>query len=84
MNPINIHEAKTQLSKLIEAVEAGEEVVIARAGKPVAKLVAFKPVKPVRKPGLLKGKIRISDDFDDPLPEDLLEYFEGKHDEDPA
>lgn len=84
MNPINIHEAKTQLSKLIEAVEAGEEVILARAGRPVAKLVAFKPAKPVRKPGLLKGKIRISDDFDDPLPQDLLEYFEGKHDEDPA
>lgn len=84
MKSINIHEAKTQLSKLIEAVEAGEEVILARAGKPVAKLVAFKPVKPVRKPGSLKGKIRISDDFDDPLPQDLLEYFEGKHDEDPA
>ncbi len=84
MNPINIHEAKTQLSKLIEYVEAGEEVVIARAGKPVARLVSFAPLKPVRKAGALKGKIRISDDFNDPLPQDILDYFEGRTDEDPA
>jgi prevent-host-death family protein len=84
MDPINIHEAKTQLSKLIEAVEAGEEVIIARAGKPVARLVPFKPVKPVRMPGLMQGKIWISEDFNDPLPEDILDYFEGKGDENPA
>jgi prevent-host-death family protein len=84
MGPINIHEAKTQLSKLIEAVEAGEEVIIARAGKPVARLVPFKPVKPVRMPGLMQGKIWISEDFNDPLPEDILDYFEGKGDENPA
>lgn len=78
MDPINIHEAKTQLSKLIEAVEAGEEIVIARAGKPVAKLVPFKPVKPVRKPGLMKGKFEVPDSFFDPLPDDILDYFEGK------
>lgn len=82
MNPINIHEAKTQLSKLIEAVEAGEEIIIARAGKPVAKLVPYKPVKPVRTPGLMKGKIWIGEDFNDPLPQDILDYFEGKGDED--
>lgn len=79
MNPINIHEAKTQLSKLIEAVEAGEEIVIARAGKPVAKLV---PYKPVRTPGLMKGKIWIDENFNDPLPQDILDHFEGKGDED--
>ncbi len=84
MDPINIHEAKTQLSKLIEAVEAGEEVIIARAGKPVARLVPFKPVKPVRMPGLMEGKIWISEDFNDPLPEDILDYFEGRGDENPA
>lgn len=78
MDPINIHEAKTQLSKLIEVVEAGEEIVIARAGKPVAKLVPFKPVRPVRKPGLMKGKFEVPDSFFDPLPDDILEYFEGK------
>ncbi len=84
MDPINIHEAKTQLSKLIEAVEAGEEVIIARAGRPVARLVPFMPVRPQRKPGLMKGQIWISDDFNDPLPDDILDYFEGKGDEDPA
>lgn len=78
MDPINIHEAKTQLSKLIEAVEAGEEIIIARAGRPVAKLVPFKPVKPVRKPGLMKGKFEVPDSFFDPLPDDILDYFEGK------
>lgn len=82
MHPINIHEAKTQLSKLIEAVEAGEEIVIARAGKPVAKLVPYLPAKPVRTPGLMKGKIWIGEDFNDPLPDDILDYFEGKGDED--
>ncbi len=85
MDPVNIHEAKTQLSKLIEIVEAGTEVVIARAGKPVAKLVPIQPpAKPVRKPGALKGRIRISDDFDKPLPQDIIDAFEGKADEDPA
>lgn len=85
MDPVNIHEAKTQLSKLIEIVEGGTEVVIARAGKPVAKLVPIQPpTKPIRKPGALKGRIRISDDFDAPLPQDIIEAFEGKADEDPA
>ena len=78
MNPINIHEAKTQLSKLIEAVETGEEIVIARAGKPVAKLVPFVPVKVERKPGLMKGKFDIPDGFFGPMPNDTLDYFEGK------
>lgn len=81
---INIHEAKTQLSKLIEIAEAGEEVTIARAGKPVVKLVPYKPLKPDRKPGALKGKLWISDDFNEPLPDDVLAFFEGKTDEDPA
>ena len=78
MNPITIHEAKTQLSNRIEAVETGEEIVIARAGKPVAKLVPFVPVKVLRKPGLMKGKFDIPDGFFDPMPNDTLDYFEGK------
>ncbi len=81
---INIHEAKTQLSKLIEIAEGGEEVTIARAGKPVVKLVPYKPLKRDRKPGALKGKLWISDDFNEPLPDDILAFFEGKTDEDPA
>jgi prevent-host-death family protein len=80
---INIHDAKTNLSSLIARVEAGEEVVIARAGKPVAKLVPVKPRKknvPDRKPGFLKGKIWIGPDFDDPLPEEMLAAFRGERD----
>lgn len=78
MDPINIHSAKTQLSKLIEAVERGEEVIIARAGTPVAKLVALQNPKPVRKAGSMKGLFEVPDSFFDPLPEDILDAFEGK------
>ena len=77
MQIINIHEAKTQFSKLIEAVSHGEEIVIAKAGKPAAKLVPIQAQKIERRPGALKGKIRIADDFDAPLPDDVLAGFEG-------
>ena len=63
MKTINVHEAKTHLSRLLESVAEGEEIIIARAGKPIAKLVPLKS-KP-RRPGSLKGKIRIHEDFDD-------------------
>lgn len=79
---VNIHTAKTALSKLLADVERGEEIVIARAGKPVAKLVAVKTKKSQaradRKPGFLKGKIRIGADFEQPLPEEILAGFRGK------
>ncbi len=78
MNPINIHVAKTQLSKLIEAAERGEEVIISRAGTPVAKLVALQNQKPVRKAGSMKGRFEVPESFFEPLPEDLLDAFEGK------
>ncbi|HTR57341.1 MAG TPA: type II toxin-antitoxin system Phd/YefM family antitoxin [Casimicrobiaceae bacterium] len=78
MDTFNIHEAKTHLSRLIEEVSGGAEIVIAKAGKPVAKLVPIDPIRPVRKPGFLKGKIRIPADFDAPLPDWLLDAFEGK------
>jgi prevent-host-death family protein len=74
---VNIHEAKTGLSKLVERVEAGEEIVIARAGMPVAKLVALRPRGARRRLGLLDGKFKIPDDFNRPLPESLLRAFEG-------
>jgi prevent-host-death family protein len=79
MPSVNIHEAKTHLSRLIEQAERGEVVVIARAGKPVAKLVPFSDadMEP-RRPGSMRGLITIRDDFDDPLPDDILEAFEGK------
>jgi len=78
MPTINIHEAKTQFSKLIEAVSHGEEIVIAKAGKPAAKLVPVQAKKPARKPGALKGKMRIAADFDAPLPDELQSAFEGR------
>jgi prevent-host-death family protein len=66
---VNIHEAKTHFSRLVGRAEAGEEVVVARAGKPVAKLVGYEPARRPRTLGLLEGEIEIHDDFDDPLPE---------------
>lgn len=75
---VNIFEAKTQLSKLIERVERGEEVIIARAGKPVARLTSLESVKKPVVFGLLKGKLHISEDFDAPLPDEVLAEFEGE------
>ena len=73
---MNVHQAKTQLSRLLEAVEAGEDVVIARAGKPVARLVPVVPDE--RVPGRLKGRLTLSEDFDAPLPGDLGRAFGAK------
>jgi prevent-host-death family protein len=73
---VNIFEAKTQLSKLIERVERGEEVIIARAGKPVARLTGLDPVKRPIRYGGLKGKIWIAEDFDAPLADDVPAEFE--------
>ena len=78
MQTVNIHDAKTQFSKLIEAVTQGEEIVIAKAGKPAAMLVPMPAPKPVRQPGAMKGKIKIAPDFDSPLPDDLQAAFEGR------
>lgn len=69
---VNIFQAKTQFSKLVEMAERGEDVIIARAGKPVARLTQLKPEKKPIVFGLMKGKIWVADDFDDPLPEDFL------------
>lgn len=81
---INIHEAKTHLSKLLIQVAKGEEIVIARAGTPVARLVPFgHPVLP-RKPGSAAGQIIMADDFDAPLPEEILATFEGNPFEEPV
>lgn len=76
MSQINIHQAKTHLSRLVKEAAKGEEIVIAISGRPVARLVALEaaPTK-MRKPGRLKGKIRIGSDFDAPLPDGLLEQF---------
>lgn len=74
MSMVNIYEAKTQFSKLIERVAAGEEVVIAKAGRPVAKLVPWSETDAPRTPGGWEGKVVIHDDFDE-LPPDLAEAF---------
>ena len=80
MVTVNVHEAKTNLSRLLAQVEAGEDVVIARNGKPVARLVGYQP-KGRRQFGALKGKINIPDSFFDPLPEEELALWEGRWDE---
>ena len=76
MVEVNVHEAKTHLSKLLARVATGEEVLISRAGKPMARLVpAGKAARPRRKPDRDKGRGWIADDFDGPLPDDLLARF---------
>ena len=75
---VNMHEAKTHLSRLVERVEAGEEIVISRAGKPVARMVAVRAPAGSRVPGRLRGRLRISDDFDAPLPDELAAAFTGE------
>jgi prevent-host-death family protein len=75
---VNIHEAKTHLSRLLQRVAAGEEVTIARSGVPIARLVAVEPEKKKTRPlGMDRGRIWIADDFDAPLPDDLLAAFYG-------
>ncbi|HKO02627.1 MAG TPA: type II toxin-antitoxin system Phd/YefM family antitoxin [Thermoanaerobaculia bacterium] len=66
---VNIYEAKTRLSQLVDRAAEGEEVIIARAGRPVARLVPLRPAVVERKPGRMRGRIRMSRSFDDPLPE---------------
>ena len=75
---VNIYEAKTRLSNLVERAAAGEEIIIAKAGKPMARLVPLAPPRPQRKPGGWEGKVWIAEDFDDPLPEDIMAGFEGR------
>lgn len=74
---VNVHEAKTHFSRLLERAHAGEEIVVAKAGKPYARLVALEAPKPERRPGRLQGKGRLDDSFFDPLPEDELRLWEG-------
>ena len=77
MPVVNVHEAKTHLSRLLAQVESGEEVIIARNGKPVARLVRCS-AKGKRQPDIFKGKIVIPDSFFDPLPEEELKAWEGE------
>jgi prevent-host-death family protein len=79
MKIINVHEAKAHLSEYLAAVERGEDVVIARRNKPVARLVPVEPEQPGKQRpfGLAKGKVWMSDDFNDPLDDELLGLFDG-------
>lgn len=73
----NVHEAKTQFSKLLAKVQAGEEVVIAKAGEPIARLVPILKHR-LRTPGTEKGALWVAEDFDAPLPDDVLDGFLGR------
>lgn len=70
---VNIYEAKTRLSQLVDRAAAGDEIIIARGGRPVARLVALHQTTVKRRPGRLKGRVRIGRDFDAPLPEGLFD-----------
>ncbi len=76
MGVFNIHDAKTNLSRLLERAAQGEEIIIAKSGRPIAKLVRVAALP--RQPGRLKGRIRIGADFDEPLPEEVLAAFRGE------
>jgi len=78
MAMVNVHEAKTHFSKLLSRVATGEEIIIAKAGKPVARLVPLVQEWPKRTPGSAHGKIWVAPDFDAPLPDDILSAFEGQ------
>ena len=78
MQTVNIHEAKTHLSRLLEQVAGGEEIIIAKAGKAIARLVPLDAAPKKRRLGLLKGKLNVPDDFDAPLTDSDLALFEGR------
>lgn len=75
---INIHEAKTHLSKLLNRVMAGEEIIIAKSGVPIARIVPIISKVKKRSPGSANGKVIISPDFDAPLPDEIMDAFEGR------
>lgn len=77
MELVNVYEAKTHLSRLLDRVEGGEEIVIGRAGRPVARLVPYRRSAGTRHPGAWRGRVRIAEDFD-ALPEELMASFSGE------
>ncbi|MDB5403200.1 MAG: prevent-host-death family protein [Rhodopila sp.] len=76
MDTVNLYEAKTKLSQLVERAAAGEEIIIAKAGRPLARLVPLAKRTTPRPLGLLAGQVWIGDDFDDPLPDEIMKHFE--------
>ena len=99
---VNMHEAKTHLSRLVEEVAAGDTIVLAKAGKPMVRMVALQAAESAsldeqslsatggeakmdrRRFGFMKGKVKFAPDFDDPLPEEILQAFEGGASKDPV
>lgn len=77
---VNMFEAKTHLSRLVDRAAAGEEIIIAKSGKPFARLVPLEAVRLPRKRGGAEGKIWLAPDWDDPMDEEMLDLFEGKDD----
>lgn len=77
MQIFNVHEAKTHFSKILAKVQAGEEVIIAKAGEPIARIVPIQSQR-LRLPDAAKGTLWVAEDFDAPLPDDLLDAFEGR------
>ncbi|MCH9637942.1 MAG: type II toxin-antitoxin system Phd/YefM family antitoxin [Betaproteobacteria bacterium] len=84
MSTINIHEAKTHLSRFVEQAAAGEEIIIAKAGKPMARLVPLRNTPSRRNLGLFKGKLNVPDDFDASLSDDVVGLFENSVIEPPS
>lgn len=78
--PVSLYEAKTHLSELVERAAGGEEIIIAKAGKPKARLVPLRAAAVQRRPGAWRGRVRIAKDFDAPLSEAVLASFEGGED----
>ncbi|MGI8824998.1 MAG: type II toxin-antitoxin system Phd/YefM family antitoxin [Chloroflexota bacterium] len=78
MDQVNVYEAKTHLSRLLDRVEAGEEIIIGRAGRPVARLVPYRLTGGTRQPGAWRGRVKIADDFDE-LPEEIATAFRGEN-----
>lgn len=78
MEAVNIYDAKTRLSQLVDKAAAGEDVVVSRHGKPLVRITRLEAPKRRIKFGLLKGKLTVADDFDSPLPDEVLAGFEGR------
>jgi prevent-host-death family protein len=78
MNIVNVHQAKTHLSRLLDRVEAGEEIMIGRAGRPIARLVPYQPSSQARQPGACRGRVQIAEDFDE-LQEELAATFRSEY-----
>jgi len=78
MRTVNIRAAKAHLSRLLAKVAAGEDIVIAKAGRPLARLVPFTPNRKPRRAGLMRGKLWIAEDFDAPMPEEIAAAFRGE------